>query len=276
MSVKASQSKVFPRTGRKRILSQDVQWDVLEGGFAVRGVTGSWVQGVDADLLEKAELHLDLRSLLYALRSSVAIASGVLEDGWKGCDIKVPPDLLTGDYRVKLQVSVVLPVPHECAGRILAKSEEIILLKGPDGDGGDEGKGGSLLTTVPDPDLRSLCQLDIDDQGPTFRVLSELDKIPWRVIATSASFKFGVAPLCLEQILIYIWLHYENQQPWMERWLQMDGVREVEELIDIDPEDGPAEAYEKAQRWARKCVDSVAIDRGAIALFVDAWRKERG
>ena len=271
MSAKSTQNRVFSRTGRKRILKGDVQFSDDGGSLLIERVKGGWVEGIDQGWLEQAEVHLDVRSLLYAQRETVQIQDGVLSDDWKGAAIKMPKGFLSGDYRVKLQVSVVLPPSHDNAGRILAKSEEVIIHAGPVGPDTDTGEGGSLLHAVPDASLDNICSLEIGHKGPKLLVRSELERVPWKTFAASAAFKFGVFPLCLEQVLIHIAL--SDEQPWMQKWRALDGVKGTEHEIQED--DGLAAAYDKARTWARDCVRNVAIERGALELFVGAWNKER-
>lgn len=271
MTIKSMQSRVISLTGRKRILREDVRFSVVGDSVLIERVQGMWSADVDPAWLAAAELHADVRSLQFALRATVPMSEGVLREEWQGASIEMPGGLLSGDYRVKLQVSVVLPASHERAGRILAKSEEMIILEGPDGPAPALGQGGSLLPAVPDAGLDNLCSLEIGHKGPRLLVRSELDRVPWRTFAGSAAFKFGVFPLCLEQVLMHIAL--SDEESWMRRWLDLDGVKGSEH--EIESEDDPATAYRKARVWARDCVQKVAIGRGALQLFLDAWNKER-
>jgi hypothetical protein len=275
--MKQAQSNTFNQTARQKIPAKAVGWEfdkhrsVLHVTSICRGVAGKWCERVDASLLQDAVVHFDIRSLLYQERKSRRITDGVLDDGWQGLEIPFQRAVLESGCRVKMEISVCLPEAHREAGRIVASAEEMVILAGDDGSDDDDGNGsGSLLSTKPDRDLKSLCQLDITHTGPKLLVNSAVDGVTWHEIATDPCFKFGLFSACVERVLIHIAL--SDHQPWMDGWLELDGVGGAEH--EVEAEDTFVDAYEKAQVWARACAQKVAMARNLLELFKIARKRQ--
>ena len=266
--MKTSQSAVFNRTGRQRILADCVGFRFDGEVLRIQRLSGDdWSGGVEPGLLGAAVLHFDVRSLLYEARRSLPMTEVVLGDGWNGIDIKLASVLFEAGYRIKLQVTIALPATHADGGRILARSEELVVRDGDIGEEDDDGKGGSLLPTRPDPQLESLCRLEFEHTGPVLLVNSSVQGVSWREIATNPYFKHGVFLTCLEQVLLHIALTDAEDRPaWTERWLSLPGV--VGTDVEVAEEDSSAIAYLNAREWARVRAKAVAVERGAMTLFM--------
>jgi hypothetical protein len=272
--MKTTQNAVFNLTGRQRILADQVRVNVDGERLHFHRLDGEgWAEHVDAALLGASILHIDIRSLFYQARESVPMSTGVLESGWEGLYIQLPGGKDRARYRLKAQVAVVLPADHADGGRILARSEELVVLEGDKGEETDEGgEGGSLLPTRPNPELDELCRLEIEHTGPKLLVNSSIDGLSWREIATQPYFKYAVITPCIEAVLLHIALADEDTDAWSEDWLALPGVEGLEDVIQEDHDVGTA--YKNALFWAQECSRKVAVNRGVVDLFTKARKKE--
>lgn len=273
--MKSSQSAVLNLTGRQRIHTDQVRVHASEDSLRVHKIdSDGWAEHVAEELLEAAILHVDVRSLHYQARQSTPVSTGVFEPGWEGLQIPLPGGLGDGQYRVKAQVAIVLPASLDDGGRVLARSEEFVVLEGDMGEEPDDGgEGASLLPTRPNAELDGLCRLEITHQGPVLMVNSGIDGLSWREIATHPFFKYAIFTPCIEAVLLHIALSDEIADTWAEDWLELPGVEGVDELIE--EEDDVTTAFQKATDWAQECARKVAVNRGLIGLFVDARKQEK-
>ena len=135
MNVRDTQDAVFNRTGRIEIPVSHIRRRVLSPGVHFDGLhQGDWSNRIDPTELASAVLYVDLRSLLLLRRECIAQPTRVFSQSWESYIFELPVELTSGEHQLKLQVTIALPADHADAGRILARSSEIILVSGPAGD----------------------------------------------------------------------------------------------------------------------------------------------
>jgi hypothetical protein len=187
----------------------------------------------------------------------------VFATSWEGIVVDLPVELTSGEHQLKLQITIALPTDHADAGRILARSSEIILVSGPEGA---DGQGSSLLPVRPAPDdLPELSRLQIDEmEGPVLYVNTRIAGVSWRDLASDAKFKYGIFPNCVREILCYLVMTPETRSTWGAAWLALDGIRG----LDLPEVDGlpPRDAWQQMNDFA---------DRGCEGLLEQADLTDR-
>jgi len=171
MTLANQQNAVFNRTKRIEIPSSFVERSVDSGRILFKCLRrGAWSELIEPQALADAVLYIDIHSLLLWKRETISDPRQVFEPGWKGCSVDVPKELTNNDHRVRLQITIAFPSNHEDAGRIIARTDELIVVEGPDQPGGSTG---SLLPVSPTIDhIPELARLAISESdGKIFAVV---------------------------------------------------------------------------------------------------------
>ena len=236
MTAATIQNEVFNRTTRAEIPISCVRRNVKPKIIKFNGlIEGDWSSSLDATELAECVVHVDVRSVLLWKRKTLDCSVEIFKkNGWKGCTISVPPELTNKDYRVKLQVTISFPAGHSQAGRILARSSEIIVVEGPQEAKGT--LGASILPVRPAADdIPELWRLVMADSGPAVEVSTHVPGLSWKALAVDPRFKLAIFPECVRKILRALVLNPGCRTTWGARWLDLEGIRgrdlpELEEL----------------------------------------------
>ena len=226
MTAATIQNEVFNRTTRAEIPISCVRREVKPRSINFKGlIKGEWSSSLEPSELAECVVHVDVRSVLLWKRETVDCPDEVFKKkGWKGCSISVPPELTNRDYRVKLQVTISFPAGHAQAGRILARSSEIIVVEGPEEDNGT--LGASILPVRPAADdIPELWRLVMADTGPAVEVSTHVPGLSWKALAVDPRFKLAIFPGCVREILRTLVLNPGYRTTWGARWLDLEGIR---------------------------------------------------
>lgn len=269
------QNATFNRTGRRGIPAAAIESEFGSGKVRIRAVkSGSWREGLDDALLAKAQVHFDVSSLLYHVRQTLSNAVGVLDKAWKGVEMVLPPELIEGKYRVKLQVTIVLPRENGDGGRILAQSGTKVVIPG-EGDGGEGGDetGRSLLPVKPRHGMSELWRLEFTASGPILFVNADLEEISFRELATHSAFKYGILPGALRLIFFRLAMADPDTASWEEPWLRLPGAagRARPELDELEF----SEQIAMANEWADEVVAAVSTKAEVVSKFASKWNAEK-
>lgn len=238
MKLLENQTAVFNRTDRIEIPGQFIRpTETKAAEIIFKGlISGDWNSHIEEEQLMNAVLYVDVASILSDTRETITDCMDVFADDWEGRAVRLAPELVSGDHRVRMQVTIALPDSHKDAGRILAKSAERVIISGPDGDGtGDR----SLLDVRKSEDLSDLYKLDIDStQGPTLLVTATIPQKSWRELAEDPLFQYTVLPGIVRDVLHYLVYHPESRDTWGAPWLEYPGIKghsipDIEELIGV-------------------------------------------
>jgi hypothetical protein len=268
------QEIIFNRTGRFDIPASHVRRLPEPGRIHFFGLhRGSWCEKLDEEELRKTVVHIDIHSIMLLKRSSIPDASKVFSNSWKGITILVPDELTNGDHRVKIQVTIAYPSSHQEAGKILARSEEIVILDGPDGPGSS---GPSLLIVRPSPDsMDDLSRLRIDDtDGPILYINTGIPGISWRTLALDPAFKHGIFSSCIREIFRHLAVFIDSRTSWGERWLNLDGVRGLR-LPNIE-ENPLVDAWQEIEQFADLACERLLTNAKLVEKFSDAIARKGG
>ncbi len=233
MTAATIQNEVFNRTTRVEIPISCVRREVKPRSINFKGlIKGEWSSSLEPSELAECVVHVDVRSVLLWKRETVDCPDEVFKK--KGCSISVPPELTNRDYRVKLQVTISFPAGHAQAGRILARSSEIIVVEGPEEGNGT--LGASILPVRPAADdIPELWRLVMADTGPAVEVSTHVPGLSWKALAVDPRFKLAIFPECVRKILRVLVLNPGYRTTWGAHWLELEGIRgrdlpELEEL----------------------------------------------
>lgn len=263
MTVRKTQDVVFNRTGRVEIPASHVRRKVESSRICFDGLhRGSWSDVLNASDLSQAVLYVDIQSLLLLQRTEVADPSEVFEASWSGLAIDVPNELTNGDYRVKLQITIAFPADHSEAGRILAQSNEIVIVEGPDTGGG---RGPALLKVRPAADdMPDLSRLEITEtEGPVLYVSANIPGMSWRELAGDPKFKHSIFSSCVRDILRHLVINPEGRTTWGAAWLTLDGIRghDLPDVDDLSVQDAWTEAHDFADTACEHLLTHVELTR---------------
>ena len=274
--IRNSQDAVFNRTDRADIPVSHVRRRKVETGCVWFGGLhrGEWSEHLPPAELSAAVLFVDIQSLLLLQRSQVEKVDPVFNAAWDGLRIEVPAELTGGDYRVTMQITISLPFDHPQAGRILARSSQIVLVEGPDGPGSE--RGPSLLRVAPAVDeLPDLSRLEISEtEGPVLYVNKDIPDLSWKELASDPMFKFSVFSGCVREILRYLVFNPECCGTWGAAWLALDGIkgRELPEVDDQTPHD----AWVQAEEFAAVACDALLQQLDLASRFAQAVAAREG
>lgn len=271
--MRETQDAVFNRTGRIEIPLSHIRRKVEQNRFRFEGFhTGAWCENLPPSDLEASVLHVDIHCLLLLKRCTIDDVTAVLEADWKGVDIEVPKELTKGDYRVTMQVTIAFPGHHPDAGRIVARSSDIVLIEG-EGDGGE--KGPSILPVRPDKEgMPDLSRLEItEDEGPVLYVNACLTGLTWKDLARDPKFRFGVFSGCVREILKYLVFNTTCQETWGKEWLDLEGVkgREVPEVEELPIH----EAWKQANDFAGTACEGLLQHLNLAERFLRASNESK-
>lgn len=272
--MRITQDAVFNRTGRIDIPLSHIRRKVEQNKFRFEGLhSGAWCENVPPADLEASVLHVDVRSLLLLKRCTIDDVKPVLKPEWEGVDIEVPEEITEGDYRVTMQVAIAFPEHHPDAGRIIARSSDIVLIEGP-GRSGD--KGPSLLPVRPDKDgMPDLSRMEIaEDEGPVLYVNACLTGLTWKDLARDPKFRFAVFSACVREILQYLVFNATCRETWGKAWLNLEGVkgREIPEVEDLPPH----EAWNEAVDFASTACEGLVQHLNLADRFIRASTESEG
>jgi hypothetical protein len=262
-AVRSHQDAVFNRTGRVEIPASHIRRHVGIARIQFQGLhRGSWSKSLDEEELAAAILYVDIQSLLLTQRTRIETPIQVFEAAWGGIAVDVPNELTNGDHRVKLQITIALPSDHPQAGRILARSSEIVIVEGPD-DGG--GPGPSLLKVRPSPDeMQDLSRLEISEpEGPVLYVNAGIPGLSWKELASDPKFKHAIFSNCVREVLRHLIMNPESRSSWGAAWLSLDGIRgnDLPDVDDLSAQEAWREAYDVAETICEHFLEHVELTR---------------
>lgn len=239
MKVADQQNAVFNRTERIDIPDSFIDRDIEPGCIRLKRLRhGEWSSLIDPQHLVESVLHVDVLSLLLWKRSTVLDPNVCFEPAWGGCPMEVPSELTSNDYRVRMQITIAFPKGHADAGRIVARSSEIVVQQGPDQSGGT---GGSLLPVSPaTDDIPELSRLAISENGgPVLCVNAAIAGISWKDLASDPKFKLAIFPDCVKEVLRYLVFNPGCRSTWGASWLDLDGIRgrDIPEIDVLNPQE---------------------------------------
>lgn len=273
--IRGFQNATFNRTGRRKIPVNDIE-SVFENTKVriTRLRSEGWREGLTDELLEKAQVHFDISSLLYHVRETKTSAKSVLDETWPGLEVPLPPELIEGKYRVKLQVTIVLPPENGDGGRMLAQSAIKVVVTGEGDETGDEG-GKSLLPVKLRHSMSELWRLQFtgDGNSPILFVNADIEGLSFRELATHSAFKYGILPGVLRLIYFKLAFAEPDTASWEGRWLRLPGVagRARPDLEDLEFTERIASATE----WADEVVTHLSTKMEVISKFARKWNAER-
>ena len=273
--IRSSQDAVFNRTDRADIPVSHIRRKVETGCVRFGGLhRGEWSEHLSASELAAAVLYVDIQSLLLLHRSQVEEVEPVFNAGWKGLQIAAPAELTSGDYRVTMQITIALRSDQPQAGRILARSSEIVLVEGPDGSGSHGGP--SLLKVRPAVDnIAELSKLEISEmEGPVLYVNKNISNLSWKELASDPMFKFSVFSGCVREILCYLVFNPESCGTWGAAWLALDGIK-GREVVEIDGL-GPHDAWIQANEFADEACEALLHHLEFATRFAQAVAMQEG
>jgi hypothetical protein len=274
MNVNSTQNDVFNRTGRLEIPNSHVRRHV-DGQIAFNGLhEGEWSSKIAPSDLDASVLYVDIRSLLFLQRREILNPAQVFDKNWTGCVFKVPGELMNGDYRVKLEVTIAFPAGHSKAGQIIARSNEIVVIEGPEDS---EGEGSSLLPVRPAADhIPDLSRLEvIEPEGPVLYVNSKIPELSWKELASDPRFKFGIFSSCVREILRYLAFNPGSRDTWGAPWLELDGIK-GRDFPNLDDVEDFHEASELVTEFVTTACDAFLEQLELPKLFVEALAKREG
>ncbi len=264
-TVREHQDAVFNRTGRVEIPSSHIQRKVDLNPTRIsllRLFSGAWSECLDLSLLSAAVLHVDIHSLLLTHRATVSNPAAALEEGWSGVDISVPIELTNGDYRVKLQVTIALPGDHPDAGRIIARSGELVVVQGPEEGGSD---GPSLLKVRPSlDDMADLSRLEITEtEGPILYINTSIAGLSWKELASDPLFKHGIFSHCIREVLRHLVVNPDSRSSWGASWLALEGIRgrDLPDIGDLSVQDAWRETHDFAEAACENLLEQVEFTK---------------
>lgn len=262
-AVRGHQDAVFNRTGRVEIPSSHIRRQMQPSRISFLGLfSGGWSELLEPDTLSHALLYVDIHSLLLTQRTTVSNPATAFEKSWEGVDISVPAELTSGDYRVKLQITIALPEDNPDSGRILARSSEIVIVQGPD-DGGNDGP--SLLKVRPSLDpMSDLSRLEISEtEGPILYINKSIPGLSWKELASDPVFKHGIFSTCLREILRHLVIKADSQSSWGAAWLALKGIKglDVPDVEDLSVQDAWDEAHDFAESACEHLLEQVELTK---------------
>ncbi len=255
-----SQDAVFNRTGRIEIPSSHIRQEANSNKVHFYGLrSGNWSKALDPSTLKSAVLHIDLDSLLLVERRTINDVPSVFDSNWTGTEVELPQEFAAGGRTLKMKLTIALPRSHADAGRILARSSDIVVIDGIDLTGG---KGQTLLPVLPDSSgICDLWRLEIEDTGPVVYVNANIPNLSWKDLASIPTFKFAILASCVKEVLQHLVFHEGCRDTWGKPWLELDGVkaRELPEVENCPPETAWKNANDFAKVACEAFVTSINL-----------------
>ncbi len=266
------QNDVLKRTDRRELPVGCVSRSMSGHELRIHGLlAGQWEQGLDRALLAQAWVFVDVTSSFYSIRRGRHDAFEALGREWGDLVVELPLQLVSGDHRVRVAVTVALPETHSNGGSIVARSPDFVAVDGPKGAGGRQ----SILPVRPSVSVPGLCRLVIEDlEGPVLEISNRLQGVNCKDVARQPFFKFGVLESCVRQVFMHIACRRESVGPWAQVWLQVPGVK-GRDLPELEGQDFEA-AYRAAASWAAECTEACMVKLEVADLFAKAAKAGEG
>ncbi len=246
-------TRVFNRTGRMRILEEDVDLEIHpdRSGFLIKSLTGSsgWHDGFDLASRREARVFLDIRARMYADRFDLGNLDSVVDGAWGGTDQSLPSQLQDPDVAFSVQITVARRPSGSEGGLILARSEPIRF--GTDRKDG-QAAADSLLRVQPEELGAQIWRLEFDGVGPILLMNSGLRD--WHRVAREQIFRLAILPALLRDIIFEMSI-YDRELNWMEEWARIPVIKSA--FDDKEPIDD-GETSERIQAHRRFADETTA------------------
>jgi hypothetical protein len=271
VNTKETQDAVFNQTGRVEIPRSFVKTEVdhRAGTVAFKGLhKGDWSANIPGPVMDAANLHVDVHGNLFGMRQTVQVPRESFAPNWRGVNIQVPPELTSGDYRVRLSVSLALPAEDIDGGRVIAAATDIVVVSGPGGLGQTPGNL-PLLPVIGSRDFPDLYKLVIDEtEGPRLMVNSGIPGVDMKAVVRQPAVQLGVLSSVVREVMVYLAMNQENAPSWGRAWLDLDGVRGRDlpdiEGISITP------AFKEARDFAESASQAFIQLTDVVRRFAEA------